>query len=95
MSMKQTIIDAINAMMVIEINYKNELRVVEPHLLGINQKGNLCLSAFQLSGGSGQSWRAYLVADIRDCWITGNRFAAPRNGYNSNDSTMQSILARL
>ena len=94
MSVQAQIRDAIERMLVIEISYKGSWRTVEPHLLGVNNKGNACLSAFQVSGGSGCSWRAFLVNEIIEVSITDKTFSV-RDGYNPHDSTMQSIISAL
>jgi hypothetical protein len=92
MSIQEEITGAIAQTLVIDIFYKGTWRTVEPHLLGWNRKGNLCLSAFQVSGGSGSSWRAFLVNDIAELSITENAFPV-REGYNPHDSTMESVIA--
>jgi hypothetical protein len=86
---------SIKGMLIVEFVYKGDWRSVEPHLLGISKKGKLCLSAFQIAGGSGQSWRAYLVEEIQNFVVTNDTFDGPRPGYNPNDSTMSSIICRL
>ena len=85
------IIQAISAHLVVNLNYKGSWRTVEPHLLGVNKKGNICLSAFQLSGGSGSSWRAFLVASIEQAVLSEVHFEL-RYGYNPNDNTMDTII---
>lgn len=90
---KDEIIRCIQEMRLAEFMYKDSWRLVEPHLLGISKKGKLCLSAFQLSGGSGQSWRAYLVSDISGFVVSDERFHETRPGFNPADSTMQIVIA--
>lgn len=94
MSVQAQISDAIERQVTIEISYKGSWRTVEPHLIGINQKGNVCLSAFQLAGGSGQSWRAFLINEINEIHLTDEAFSV-RDGYNSQDSTMKAIITAL
>jgi hypothetical protein len=55
----QSLCDAIKRRRIIAFSYKNALRTAEPHLLGYDKRNNLALSAWQLSGGSGQSWRSF------------------------------------
>lgn len=93
-AIKDTLIRAIRAKKIIDIFYKRSWRRVEPHLLGYNQKMHLCLSAFQLSGGSGRDWRAFLVDDIKQVSISDEIFIV-RHGYNPNDSNMLQILERV
>lgn len=87
--------EAIESMSVIAIYYKGSRREVEPHLIGTNLKGNLALSAFQLSGGSGMDFRSYLIAEITSVELTGESFSGPRPGYNPNDETMSEIIVKL
>jgi hypothetical protein len=90
---KDEIILCIQEMRLAEFMYKGSWRVVEPHLLGISNKGKLCLSAFQLSGGSGQSWRAFLVSDISGFVCSDEHFHETRPGFNPADSTVQTVIA--
>lgn len=91
MTIRTEIVTAIESMLVMEVLYKGSWRTVEPHLFGINQKDNLCLSAFQRDGGSGQSWRAFLINDIEQINLTDEIFQV-REGYNPLDRTMKSII---
>lgn len=95
MSVYSEIESAIKNMVVIEIMYKGSLRIVEPHLMGRNTKGNVCLSAFQISGGSGYSFRSFLLEEISAVVETGNSFDGPRPEYNRDDATMIEIYARI
>ncbi|TXC74036.1 WYL domain-containing protein [Sphingorhabdus soli] len=92
MGVFEQIREAIEARTVIEFDYKSSRRVVEPHLVGINRKGNLTLSAFQLSGGSGVSFRAFMVDEISGLRTLDEGFDGPRPGFNPNDQTMDSVL---
>jgi hypothetical protein len=78
-----------------EFLYKGSWRLVEPHLLGITKKGKLCLSAYQLQGGSAADWRAFLVSDIVNFNATGERFYEVRPGFNPNDASMVQIISSL
>jgi WYL domain len=60
-------------------------RIVEPHMVAYNQKDNLTLSAWYLSGESesqrGEGWRQYLLGDISDVTILPRQFGGPRPDY--------------
>lgn len=86
---------AIEGMRLIEFQYKGTWRKAEPYLLGYNQKDHLCLSAFQIEGGSGYSWRAFLVNEISNLNVTDDEFHTIRDGYNPNDSTMNRVICAL
>lgn len=93
--MADFICQAIAGRQVISFVYKNRTRVVEPHLLGYDSDGDLTLSAWQLSGGSGQGWRDFHVSKLAGLSITGQTFSGPRHGYNPHDSTLPQIVCRL
>lgn len=82
---------AIEDRILVRFLYQNSTRIAEPHLVGRNKKGNDCLSAFQISGGSGVSFRAFLMHDISKLEMLEETFEGPRSGYNPNDTTMSAI----
>lgn len=93
--MQADIIRCIEEMRLAEFVYKGSWRVVEPHLLGITKKGKTCISAFQLAGGSGQAWRAYLIEEISNFTVSDDHFSAVRPGFNPADRTMERIISSL
>lgn len=93
--MSSELCKAIAGRAVISFLYKGVTRTVEPHMVGRNQKGAIALSAWQLIGGSGVGWRDYLVTEIASISFTGTQFAAPRPGYNPNDTTLTEIICRV
>lgn len=92
MSVQIDLISAIHDMVIVDILYKGSWRTVEPHIMGINSKGNLCIRAFQTAGGSGYSWRMFLVSDIEQVAASENVFVA-REDYNSLDTSITSVVA--
>lgn len=93
--MEHTVCAAIRDRRLIEFSYKSKRRVVEPHLLGFPASGKLTLSAWQLSGGSGESWRDFHVAEMSNLSMLDEEFSGPRPGYNPNDRTLERIVCRL
>lgn len=93
--MQSTICSAIQAKTVISFRYEGRLRTVEPHLLGYKHDGNLVLSAYQLSGGSGVDWRDFLLSKMSGIATNGRKFQFARPGYNPNDRTMSQVVCRL
>lgn len=75
--------------------YGGRLRVVEPHLLGYDNDGDLTLSAWQLSGGSGQGWRDFHVSKLTALTTGAATFAGPRPGYNRRDETIGRVVCCL
>jgi len=93
--MTQILCDAIQNHLVLSFYYKQSLRTVEPHLIGYDSNNNLTLSAWQLSGGSGQGFRDFHVSNISGVTTTGKNFVGARPGYNRNDATIPRVLHRL
>lgn len=90
-----TICKAIAGRLLISFHYKGVNRSVEPHCVGRDSKGNLLLSAWQLSGGSGVGWRDFKIDDISGLVVSDKSFSNPRPGYNPNDQTLSQILCCL
>jgi hypothetical protein len=80
---------------IITFFYKGSIRVVEPHLLGYDADNELTLSAWQLSGGSGQGFRDFHVSKVSGVTTTGKNFTHARQGYNPNDQTLSRVLCRI
>jgi len=80
---------------VIMFMYADSLRVVEPHLLGRDESGDLTLSAWQLSGATGSGWRDYHVEKMTSIDATNRSFKNARPGFNPNDTTIKTIICRL
>ncbi len=93
--MKQVIEQAIENRHLLEFYYKDEIRVIEPYTLGINNKGNVVLSGYQVSGGSSSSsdlgWRLFTIEQIERITTLEETFSIMRTGYNPNDSRMSYI----
>lgn len=70
----------------ISFQYRGELRVVEPHLVGLNDAEHPTLSAWFVDGysesGSGPGWRDYLLAEVDEAQILEETFPGPRVGYH-------------
>jgi hypothetical protein len=86
---------AISSRSILVFSYKGSLRTVEPHALGYGNKERLTLCGWQLSGGSGEGFRDYLMSEVSAMSTTTNKFSAARPGYNPNDTTMKRIVCRL
>ncbi len=93
--MQRKICAAIQARKRISFTYKGSRREVEPHLLGYDSDGDLTLSAWQLSGGSGEGWRDFHVSKISGLTKGLTGFESPRPGYNRNDETISQIVCRI
>jgi len=90
--MNLTICEAIRARKLLMFAYGDLMRIVEPHLYGVNAAGHEVLSAWLRPGLSradpGGWWRTYRVDEISALRLLDESFDAPREGYNPNDARM-------
>ena len=96
--MEEQICNAINSLNIIEFDYDGELRVVEPHCLGITTAGNLALRAYQIDGYSSSGnlgWKLYSLDKADNLNVLNEMFEEARSGYNSNDSAMTEIICAI
>lgn len=91
---RRIIADAIGDNRLLSLRYHDTLRLVRPHILGHVGKGDLALSAWQVSG-TGEGWRLFRLADIEALTVADKRFHSPAPGYNARDPAFSRILARL
>lgn len=93
--MDRIITEAIENCKLIEFNYKDEVRIVEPYTFGVSSTGKDVLSAYQVEGGSTSSddlgWRLFSIGKIENIKISDSSFEPIRDGYNPDDSRMQEI----
>jgi len=79
--------------------YADLMRVVEPHLYGVNSAGHEALSAWLRPGLSRADpdggWRMYLVRDISALRSLDETFDAPRAGYNPRGLRMARVICEL
>ena len=93
--MERMLCNAIHNRSIVRFEYDSSTKTVEPHQVGYDHDGDLTLSAWQLSGGSGVDWRDFHIAKMSGLSVTGRTFAGPRPGYNPNNSKMSRILCGL
>jgi hypothetical protein len=74
--------------------YKGKQRWVEPHTYGIQKNGKEGLCAWQISGGSDEAFREFLISEISGVSL-GQPFNGPRDGYHRGDQRFQVIHAEL
>ena len=92
------IIKAIESRTLIEVTYKSERRLVEPHVLGY-MKSKLELRVWQLrnysDGSAPEDWRTFDVNKISSVASTENRFAGVRLTKSGNHDDWDRIIARV
>ena len=67
--MENSLCKAISLLKKIEFYYDGKHKIVEPHTIGINLKGNIMLSGFQVRGESSRDipdWGQYLLEKIEN-----------------------------
>jgi len=83
------ICQAIAERQLLMFHYGGVMRVVEPHLYGVNTAGHDALSAWMRAGWSRVDpegeWRMYLVDEVSDLQALPERFDAPRPDFNPDD----------
>ena len=97
--MHSTICDAIRMRRLLMFGYGDAVRVVEPHIYGVNTAGHEALSAWLRSGMSRADpdggWRMFLVSEMRDLQLLDERFEGARPGYNPGDPHLPRVHCRL
>jgi len=95
----ETICGAIRARKLLMFEYADLMRVVEPHLYGVNSAGHDALTAWLRPGHSRSTpsggWRMYLVGDMHYVQELDERFERPRAGYNPLDPRMTTVYCAL
>lgn len=93
------ICDAISRRLLMMFAYSDSVRVVEPHLCGVNSAGNMVMSAWMLPGYSRSdpdgAWRSFLPERMWAAQILPQHFDHPRPGYNPNGAQMQRVICGL
>ena len=97
--MNPVICQAIRNRRLLIFGYGNTVRVVEPHLYGVNTAGHEALSAWLRPGLSRADpdggWRMYLADEVRAMQALPEIFGAPRQGYNPDDPHFTQVYCRI
>jgi hypothetical protein len=93
------ICDAIRRRMLMMFAYADAVRVVEPHLCGVNSAGNVVLSAWMIPGYSRSDpnggWRTFMLERMWAAQILPQRFESARPGYNPSAMHMERVICAL
>ena len=98
MASEQELCAAIAARAAVKFFYagsRPSIRIVEPFIVGFGSAGNLELSGWLLSGGSGTGWRNFLLSDMSSLSIIRHRRSTVRRDYNPNDPSFDRIICRV
>jgi hypothetical protein len=77
------------------IVYKDEIRVVDPYIVGYDADGRLLLSAVQVLGGSGSGFRTFAAKDIVSLAVTEQKFLGNHPGYNRRDRLFAGVICQV
>ena len=94
----QKLVPATTDRKVLAFEYDGKARLVEPHAVGINKKGEAVMRGFQFTGDSATSasaWKLFTVSKMEALTILDMISHAPRPGYKAGDKAMSEILAEL
>jgi hypothetical protein len=73
-----TLTNAIENKLLVKFNYDKCQRLVEPHLLGETNKGNLILKAYQIAGavkrGKVPCWGSFTIGKIKELELVETSF---------------------
>ncbi len=84
-----TIKEAIRGGSRVRVLLRTGERVVEPHLLGRNKRGDTLVRVYQVQGpASAGGWQLLRLDEIEQAVETGERFRQPRPGYKPRDPVM-------
>ncbi len=93
---RQLICRAIEKKRLLMFGYGDVVRVVEPHMFGVNSAGHEMLSAWLRPGHSRSDpdggWRNYLTAEIVNLQMLDEQFDAAREGFNAADPRMREVF---
>jgi predicted DNA-binding transcriptional regulator YafY len=90
--------DAVKDRKVLAFDYDGKPRLVEPHAVGTNKKGDSVLRGFQVTGDSATNstaWKLFTLEKIENLSVVALTSQAPRPGYKAGDKAMVTILAEL
>jgi hypothetical protein len=95
---RQLICEAIARRRLLMFGYGDNVRLVEPHVLGVNTAGREALSGWLRPGYSRSDpnggWRMFLLSGMRDIGMMSGEFT-PRPGYNAEDPQFAEILCHV
>jgi hypothetical protein len=94
----EAVVRAIFAHQIISFDYGGGRRTVEPHLLGLQEAGEVTLVAYQIEGfsasGTLPGWRTFFLSEIDQLHTENRTFAVTRPRFAPNAHQMVEIFAR-
>ncbi len=94
----ELLVRAVIGHQVVEFEYHDHHRIVEPHLVGIHEAGEAMLLAYQTEGtsrnGELPGWRTFILAEIHGLGLEGRPFPGPRPDFVRSAGGMTEVFAR-
>ena len=87
--------DAIERRHRLALAYKDEIRIVDPYILGYDADGRLLLSAVQILGGSGRGFRTFAADEIASLAVTEEKFFGNHPDYNPRDRLFARVICQV
>lgn len=83
----------------LELRYDGFRRIVEVHAVGVSKAGNICMSVWQVRGGSEsnepEGWKFMRVDEASSAAEIDEQSQAPRTGYVRDSKQFERIICQL
>lgn len=93
------IIHAIQNKLLLQISYRNNLIIVEPHAYGLDSRGRASLLCYNVPDDSPPTthggWKLLNLADVATVTDICSIFKGPRHGYKRNDMAIIGAFIQL
>lgn len=91
--MRELIVRAINERLLLSVDYRPGIRLIEPHAFGYSTDRNLLVRAYQTEGASASGehewWKLLRLDRIVSLSLKGENFGGPRPEYKRGDKAMK------
>ncbi len=91
---RQFIIEAIDQMTLISVDYDRHHVIVAPHIYGVDDQGEEMLHGWVVPDPLGR-WTTEILSEARIVQPINQRFAGPHIGYSKSNSRFAEIFAAL
>jgi hypothetical protein len=88
------IINAIENRLVLKFKYNKETtyRNVDVYVLGLNDKGEALIRAYELPS---KGWKLFKVADMNDMTVTSTKLSGHKYGYSFPDKAFKKVVKKV
>lgn len=96
--MKDIVCHAIREKRLLEVSYHGHVRLIAPHVYGVDTTGEELLSCYQVSGGAAggehKGWKSLKMRDLSIVRMTPMHFH-PRSEFQKNDRALAKIYCQV